>query len=134
MKKEKSIHNITVPLINLEILFIFNHDNMKEAVTWFDKKGAKRFKEIIVQNDFDSNKGGGACVITHLEPTHSCETVVVLFDDTTHKTFLPTVVHEITHIMQFIREKFWRDKEEMEFEAYIAQYLFTEILNVLDYK
>lgn len=127
---KKDIFVIEQELLNdFSVLIILNHDSKESVLKEFDKDEKKRLKKILRKKDFEQNKNGGASFITYLEKGYAVETVVLLFDNTTVPNILPIIVHEITHLMQYIRNKFWEGHDEDEFEAYMAALYFKLIYN-----
>jgi hypothetical protein len=47
------------------------------------------------------------------------------------KVELGIIIHEITHLMQHIRTRFFPNGIEREFEAYLTEWIFNEIYKIL---
>lgn len=126
-KLKKQTESITIPLINVNVLVLINHTTKKSVMKTLSKKSQKIFDKIIQEDDFHLESP--ACYIHYTnEKTPLCGYHILMFRNSEHNDFIPNIVHEIVHLMQKIRVIFWEGHQEKEFEAYMTEWLFKEVL------
>lgn len=129
MSKKPIVKIITIPLIEQEVLFIYGVKDLKQLIKLAKKEGIPKvsieheffdYDEIIQSingtfqySSFKGNAGMFSIIVVHIE------------DEIKE---LGVIVHEITHCVQKIKECFLTKKQEREFEAYITEYIFKQIL------
>jgi len=128
IKSNEIVESIKIPLINQEFLFICGVKNMKSLRKHFDKDMHKLVNEIFDGYD-DVNIYTSAYVEYYqTEQGHYYLSLVIRkIDD----NILKTLVHEIVHIMQHIRKLFFLNKTEVEFEAYLTEWIFEQVCGIL---
>ena len=115
---------IQIPLINQDFIFIYGVKDYKRLSTYFigQHELAKR-----VYADFDkTNPYTDAYVECYTEEDDSYYLSFVL-----KQVELGLIIHEITHLMQHIRTRFFPNGIEREFEAYLTEWIFNEIYKIL---
>jgi hypothetical protein len=125
-KKSKNVdivESITIPLIGQEFLFIYNVKNLKKLKTHFDKDKHKILDKVFEDYDSTPNSVDGY-VEQYTDKNENYYLSLVLKKS---NNILTTLVHEIVHIMQHVREKFFLNNMEVEFEAYITEWIFKEL-------
>jgi hypothetical protein len=126
---KKATESITIPLINLNVLVLINHKSKKSAMKSLSKSSRKIFDKIIEEDDFHFERPAGYTFYTN-EKTAICGYHVLMFRNSKDEDFIGNVNHEVTHLMQKIRRIFWNGHQEREFEAYMSEWVFKQVLEI----
>lgn len=129
-KKSKNVEiveSITIPLIGQEFLFIYNVKTLNKLKVHFDKDKHKILDKVFEDYDSTSERVDGY-VEQYTDKNENYYLSLVLKKS---NNILTTLVHEIVHIVQHVREKFFPNDMEVEFEAYVTEWIFKELHTLL---
>lgn len=126
--KVEIVESIKIPLLNQEFLFVCGVKTLKKLREHFDKDKHKLVNEVFDGYD-DVHVHTDAYVEYYRQDdgNYYLSLVIRKINDNT----LGVIVHEIVHIMQHIRKIFFLNKTEVEFEAYLTEWIFTEVCRIM---
>jgi hypothetical protein len=127
-KKVEVVESISIPLINQEFLFVSGVKNMKRLLTHFDKDRHDLVKEVF--EGYDETPKTVDAYVEYYSKDDGTYYLAFVLRNINDKVY-GTIVHEVVHIMQHIRKKFFLNKTEVEFEAYMTEWIFSEIVRLL---
>lgn len=116
---------IKIPLINLEVLILVNHKSKASVLEDYDDGESKDLLiKILHDSDFEDLTQQN-CAYIHYTDEKSPKIGYHVLQ--LHNARQSDVVHEICHLMQTVRNIFWPNQIEREFEAYMTGWIFEQV-------
>lgn len=123
---------INFDIIDQQVIFIQGHKSKKEVIKNFGKRTKIRefMEDALLDYDTLMNSTNG-WVTTIKEGSTMIPILFMAQPINPNDTkSLGVLAHELIHVLQQIKKKYFPGTEEIEFDAYLYQFLFEKILNM----
>jgi len=124
---------INFEMITQQVLFIQGYKNPKAILKQFvDDTEIRKLMEISLK-DYEYYYERADGWVDCLEEGNTMLPILYISKplNTNSLNDMGTLVHEIMHVVQHIRNRFWRNHDEIEFEAYVFEFLYKRIMELL---